>query len=90
MGSYGELACYSFYPGKNLGACGEAGAITTNDVMLASASNAIIIGFSVRPERPARDLAIVLDHGTPALTLERGLEMADKLIAAANAAKPGK
>ncbi len=36
---------------------GSVGAITTNDVMLASASNAIIIGFSVRPERTARDLA---------------------------------
>jgi translation initiation factor IF-2 len=36
---------------------GSIGAITTNDVMLASASNAIIIGFSVRPERTARELA---------------------------------
>jgi len=36
---------------------GSVGAITTNDVMLASASNAIIIGFSVRPERTARELA---------------------------------
>jgi translation initiation factor IF-2 len=36
---------------------GSVGAVTTNDVMLASASNAIIIGFSVRPERTARDLA---------------------------------
>jgi dTDP-4-amino-4,6-dideoxygalactose transaminase len=31
VGSFGELACFSFYPGKNLGACGEAGGITTND-----------------------------------------------------------
>ena len=36
---------------------GSVGAITTNDVMLASASDAIIIGFAVRPERTARDLA---------------------------------
>jgi translation initiation factor IF-2 len=36
---------------------GSVGAVTTNDVMLASASNAIIIGFAVRPERTARDLA---------------------------------
>jgi len=36
---------------------GSVGAITTNDVMLAVASNAIIIGFSVRPERTARELA---------------------------------
>ena len=30
-GSLGDLACFSFYPGKNLGAYGEGGAITTND-----------------------------------------------------------
>jgi translation initiation factor IF-2 len=34
-----------------------AGAVTETDVLLASASNAIIIGFSVRPERKAQDLA---------------------------------
>jgi len=31
-GSMGHAAAFSFYPGKNLGACGEAGAVTTNDV----------------------------------------------------------
>lgn len=30
-GSIGLAAAFSFYPGKNLGACGEAGAVTTND-----------------------------------------------------------
>ena len=30
-GSVGHGAAFSFYPGKNLGACGEGGAITTND-----------------------------------------------------------
>jgi dTDP-4-amino-4,6-dideoxygalactose transaminase len=34
-GSMGRAAAFSFYPGKNLGACGEAGAITTNDPTLA-------------------------------------------------------
>jgi len=30
-GCMGRAAAFSFYPGKNLGACGEAGAVTTND-----------------------------------------------------------
>jgi len=30
-GSVGKAAAFSFYPGKNLGACGEAGAVTTNN-----------------------------------------------------------
>ena len=34
-GSMGVAAAFSFYPGKNLGACGEAGAVTTNDTKLA-------------------------------------------------------
>ena len=34
-GSIGVAAAFSFYPGKNLGACGEAGAITTNDAAIA-------------------------------------------------------
>lgn len=34
-GSMGSAAAFSFYPGKNLGACGEAGAVTTNDVNVA-------------------------------------------------------
>lgn len=34
-GSMGRAAAFSFYPGKNLGACGEAGAITTNDSSMA-------------------------------------------------------
>jgi dTDP-4-amino-4,6-dideoxygalactose transaminase len=35
-GSIGRAAAFSFYPGKNLGACGEAGATTTNDEAIAA------------------------------------------------------
>jgi dTDP-4-amino-4,6-dideoxygalactose transaminase len=34
VGSIGHLACFSFYPGKNLGAYGDAGAVTGNDSQL--------------------------------------------------------
>ena len=35
-GSLAHAAAFSFYPGKNLGACGEAGAVTTNDAAIAT------------------------------------------------------
>jgi dTDP-4-amino-4,6-dideoxygalactose transaminase len=35
-GSWGDLAAWSFYPGKNLGALGDAGAVTTQDASLAA------------------------------------------------------
>lgn len=35
VGSIGQIGCFSFYPTKNLGACGDGGAITTNDPAIA-------------------------------------------------------
>ena len=35
IGSFGDVGCFSFFPTKNLGACGDGGAITTNNPALA-------------------------------------------------------
>ena len=40
-GNWGDASAFSFYPGKNLGALGDAGAITTNDEALASTLSAL-------------------------------------------------
>lgn len=40
-GSIGDAAAHSFYPGKNLGALGDGGAVTTNDTQLATAIRAL-------------------------------------------------
>ena len=41
VGSFGDLGCFSFYPGKNLGAYGDGGAITTSDLKLAEKLRAL-------------------------------------------------
>lgn len=41
VGTFGNVGCFSFYPGKNLGALGDAGAVITNDLVLAKKIRAL-------------------------------------------------
>lgn len=41
VGSFGDVSCFSFYPGKNLGALGDAGAIVTSDKHVAEKVRAL-------------------------------------------------
>jgi len=41
VGQFGQIACFSFYPGKNLGAYGEGGALTTSDASIAQRARSL-------------------------------------------------
>lgn len=41
VGSFGQIGCFSFYPGKNLGAYGEAGALVTDDEGIAARARSL-------------------------------------------------
>jgi len=41
VGQFGQIACFSFYPSKNLGAYGEGGALITNDASIAQRSRSL-------------------------------------------------
>jgi dTDP-4-amino-4,6-dideoxygalactose transaminase len=40
-GAFGDIGCFSFYPGKNLGACGEGGALVTSNAAFAEAARSL-------------------------------------------------
>ncbi len=82
VGSVGDAGCFSFYPGKNLGAFGEAGAVVTDDHDLQSKIRILrdhgqvhkyhhaIIGWNARMDGiQAAVLAVKLKH------LEKGNEL---------------
>ncbi len=98
-GSIGEIGCFSFYPGKNLGACGEAGALVTNDPEFARAArmlrdwgqaskyNHVVKGYNYRMDAiQAAVLRIKLEH-LEAWTAARRAHAAsyDSLLTKANA-----
>jgi dTDP-4-amino-4,6-dideoxygalactose transaminase len=41
VGQFGQIACFSFYPSKNLGAYGEGGALVTNDTSIAQRAGSL-------------------------------------------------
>ncbi len=41
VGTFGSISCFSFYPGKNLGAYGEGGALVTNNAAFAARARAL-------------------------------------------------
>jgi dTDP-4-amino-4,6-dideoxygalactose transaminase len=75
VGTFGEISCFSFYPGKNLGAYGEGGALVTNNAAFAARARSLRehgssqryyhdeIGFNYRMEGiQGAVLAIKLKH----------------------------
>lgn len=67
-GSFGDAAGFSFYPGKNLGALGDAGAITTNDDELAKCIRTLLnYGSNIKYENLFKGVNSRLDELQAAL-----------------------
>lgn len=71
-GSLGDAAAFSFYPGKNLGALGDGGAVTTNDPVLAERVRRIAnYGSSVKYQHEIAGVNSRLDELQAAFLRER-------------------
>jgi len=86
VGGAGDIAAFSFYPSKNLGACGEAGIITTNNIALAQKArelrdwgqrgkqNHAVLGFNARMSNiQAAVLRVKLPHLDESIEIRRSL-----------------
>jgi dTDP-4-amino-4,6-dideoxygalactose transaminase len=83
VGSLGHAGCFSFYPGKNLGACGEGGIVVTNDAELQKRVQMlrdwgaekkyhhVLRGFNYRMEGLQGAILRVKLHHLPGWTLAR-------------------
>jgi dTDP-3-amino-3,4,6-trideoxy-alpha-D-glucose transaminase len=68
VGSFGDVACFSFYPTKNLGAYGDGGAVLTNDAQLADKVKRLRqYGWRARYESEMRGVNTRLDELQAAL-----------------------
>ena len=74
-GSIGDLGCFSFYPGKNLGAYGEGGAVVTNNPELARRM-ALLRDWGQESQIQSRRAGLQLSHGRNS---GRRLEREDEL-----------
>ena len=71
-GNFGACAAWSFYPTKNLGAVGDAGALTTNSLEIAEAGRSLRnYGQSVRYHHPVIGMNSRLDELQAAILLAR-------------------
>jgi dTDP-4-amino-4,6-dideoxygalactose transaminase len=68
VGAIGHAACFSFYPGKNLGAYGDAGAVTTNDARIAE-----LVGLLRNHGRHSKYLHDIKGYGERIDTLQAAI-----------------
>ena len=68
VGGFGTTATWSFYPGKNLGALGDAGAITTDDAALAKRLRRVPTGKALGPEDVARAILYLASDDSTGVT----------------------